>query len=292
MLSNGGTIKIPYKNYGIYLGDALTNTKQCTVKITESTECLDKIVLSFMDNTFPNGAQRLLLGNPGANNANIPGTSAYAAVPTTVGTNTAADINALGTATNTALTLLQTFVNSYTSGKSPKDLFNYTNLLSNNDDQLLNTSLAFKRNGLGVGANLSTTTVGSVGTTGTVQFQINSQDITHPLSLLEQHQQTLQAFELNDDQLAQCNPAIKNLALYERDFYACAFSTSHINDKLNGIDYTLVSGLDTMAQAMNISVKVTQGRATDAAQAAVPILITEMTSHLVIGAGRNIMPVR
>jgi len=27
MLSNGGTLKIPYKNYGVYLGDALTTSK-------------------------------------------------------------------------------------------------------------------------------------------------------------------------------------------------------------------------------------------------------------------------
>jgi hypothetical protein len=47
-----------------------------------------------------------------------------------------------------------------------------------------------------------------------------------------------------------------------------------------------------MSTAMNITVKATQGRATNPAQAAIPIVITEMTSHLVIGAGRNILPVR
>lgn len=294
MLSNGGTLKIPYKNYGVYLGDALTNSKTCTVKLTESTECLDKIILSFMDNTQPNGGQPLQLGDANT----VPATAAYAVAGSSPIANIGATVDTANVNTvigniNTALVAIRDHVNNnFVAGRTPASLFNFTNLLSNNDDKLLNTSLYFKRNGLGCGGDQSAATVGQVGTSSTVQFQINSQDITHPLTILEQHNSTMCAFELNDDPLAQCNPAIKNLPLYERDFYACAFSTSHINDKLNGIDYTLVSGLDTMSTAMNISVKVVDARGASANKASIPVVITEMTSHLQVGAGRNILPVR
>lgn len=271
ILNSQTRLRIPYKNYGVYIGDAISgtatnNAKNCTMKITESCESLDKIIFTFMDNTAPNGKQPLQLGDTNA----ILSTTAL----TASGAYAQADITAIvGRLANIS------------SGHTAPALFNYTNLLANNDDKLLNTSVAFKRNGLGMGAALGSQT------TGTVQFQINSQDITHPLSLIEQHQQTLQAFELNEDDQKQINPCIKNLALYERDFYACALSTQHINNKDSS--YTLVSGLDTQATSMNISVKVSSTRDGHAtAQAALPVIITEMTSHLVVAPGRQILPVK
>jgi hypothetical protein len=56
-------------------------------------------------------------------------------------------------------------------------------------------------------------------TSGTVQFRVNSQDSTHPISLIEQHKKTMKAFELYENEQREINPCIKNLALYERDWY-------------------------------------------------------------------------
>jgi hypothetical protein len=259
VLNSEMRLRIPYKNYGFQTGDVITDTstKNCIVKMTESCESLDKIIFTFMDNTVPSGKQTLQLGT---------------------------STNVLSSAAVTDVAGASARLVQVASGQIPKSLFNYTNLLANNDDQLLNTSLAFKRNGLGMGGD-----AGSL-TTGTVQFTVNSQDLTHPLSLIEQYQQTMQAFELNEDDQKQINPAIKNIALYERDFYACALSTSHINNKDKS--YTLVSGLDTQATSMNLQVRVQGARTAHANQRAIPVLITEMTSHLIVAPQRQIMPVR
>jgi hypothetical protein len=99
-------------------------------------------------------------------------------------------------------------------------------------------------------------------------------------------------FELNDADQKQINPCIKNINLYERDYYCCAVSTSHINDKNNGNKYVLVSGLDTNATSLNVSVRYTNGRIANAAQHSIPVLITEFTSHLIVSPARNILPIQ
>lgn len=277
LLDSQTRLTIPYKNYMVYVGEAITGTnkKTGTIKITESTESLDKIIFSFVNNTAEAIAakQPLQLGDTGA----IVQTAAVAAL-------TAAPDQ---TNVNAAIAAFNTYLNTnFSNGAyTPKVVFNYTNLLANGDANLLNTSIAFRRNGLGMGATVGTQQ------TGTVQFQINSQDVTHPLDLLQGYQQTLQAFELNDDDLRAINPAIKDLSAYERDFYACAFSTSHINNKDSSLGY-VQSGRDTQATSMNIAVKFTAGRNGDAAQNAFPVIITEMTSKLMVAGLRNVMPIR
>jgi hypothetical protein len=262
-LSSEARLVMPFKHYNTYLGSSIGTAaaaaaKNATMKITESTECLDGIILTFQDNVFPDGKQPLQLGDS---------TKIYGAFD-------GADLAAVKGQLDARI------LNGFVSANQ----FNYTNLLANNDTNLLNTSVYFKRNGLGLGSALGSKN------SGTVQFQINSQDITHPLSLLEQHQQTLQFFELNEDEQKQINPVIHDLSLYERDFYACALSTSHINDK----DKSTVwfSGLNTEQTSMNISVKFVNGRAANVAQNATPIIITCMTSYLKVLPGRNLIVVQ
>lgn len=171
--------------------------------------------------------------------------------------------------------------NTAPNGKKPLQVTDnhcFTNHLAASSDMLLNDSIYMRRNGVGV---------------GTVQVEINSQDVTPPMGVLEQWQQTLQAFELNSDNSKQINPAIKDLNYFKRDFYCCAFSTSHINNKDTDLG-ALVSGIDTQSTSMNITVKSQQqsGVASDAGQACVPVIITEFTSMLLVSGARNIMTVR
>lgn len=212
--------KIVYKNYMYYTGNALTNNKNSTVKITENCSSLDKIIFTFYDNTAPGGKKPLQLTNNEA----------------------------------------------------------FVTQLAASRPVLLNDSIYMSRNGIGV---------------NTVQFEINSQDITPPMTVLEQWQQTLQAFELNEDDSKQINPAIKDLNYFKRDFYCCAFSTSHINNKDTELG-TLLSGISTEATSMNITVKSLQDPnvANNNAQAAIPVIITEFTSMLLVSGARNIMTVR
>eukprot|EP00961_Rhodomonas_salina_P210071 2836653-Rhodomonas_salina.1 len=63
--------------------------------------------------------------------------------------------------------------------------------------------------------------------------------------------------------MGKINPGIIDINRYEKDFYAVALSTSHINDKRPDF---LISGKDTQATAMNVAVKITGGRPVNAAQ--------------------------
>jgi hypothetical protein len=120
----------------------------------------------------------------------------------------------------------------------------------------------------------------------TVQFEINSQDLpTQPLSLVSQYEETLKTFELNADNINKINPGITDLVRYEKDFYCCALSTSHINDKRPDF---LISGKNTQATSMNVAVKVVGGRTADPAQACQPIVITEMSAVLIVKPGRSV----
>jgi hypothetical protein len=125
---------------------------------------------------------------------------------------------------------------------------------------------------------------------GTVQFTVNSQNVTDPLTLTNQWQQTLQAWEMNEyDSLHHINPSIKDLNYYKRDFYVCALSTSHINSKSNSI---LMSGIDTQATSLNLEIRSTQDGANNVACAGVPVVITEMTSVLLVSGQRQVMFIR
>jgi hypothetical protein len=257
MIESQRGFPILYKNYMVYTGDEMSSSKKATIKITENTACLNKVIFTCWDNTQPNGKQPLQLGDT-----------------TKILPITALPVSATPTAGE--ITAISTRVSSVSSGHVPPSQFNFTNLLANGEDKLLNNSIYFKQNGLGI---------------GTCQLELNSQDVTNPLSLVEQWQQTLQTFELNDDDLKQINPAIRNLNVYERDFYCCAFSTEHINNKDQDLGWIL-SGRDTMASAMNITVKTEAGRTWNDAQKATPIIITEMTSKLYVTGQRQVLPVR
>ena len=55
----------------------------------------------------------------------------------------------------------------------------------------------------------------------------------------------------------------------------------------------IMSGIDTQSSSLNIVVKSLQGSlANNAAQAAVPVIITEMTSFIQVNGQRQIMFVR
>ena len=126
--------------------------------------------------------------------------------------------------------------------------------------------------------------------TGTVQFEINSQDMTPPLTLSQMYDETMKAFELNDASQHSINPALCDINKYERNFFLCAFSTSHINGGKS--DTVSLTGRNTQATSMNISVKAIGGRAENVAQSCTSLLFTEMTSYLIIQAGRNVSLVR
>lgn len=215
-------MSIVFKNYMYYQGDATTNNKVSTTKITESTQCLDKIIFTYYDN----------------------GTAAVA-------------------------------------GKQPLQLTNDQSFLRNlaeDAPQLLNSSIYYRRQAIGLGS---------------VEFEINSQSVTNPMTLSQQWQETLKAFELNEsDDLKDINPAIRDLNHYKKDFYVCALSTSHINNKNKNV--TLLSGIDTNATSLNLVVKSLQdgGVAVNAAQSAVPVIITEMTSLLQVTGQRQVMFIR
>ena len=136
----------------------------------------------------------------------------------------------------------------------------------------MNNSKYFIRNGLGLEG-------------GSVQFEINSQDMTTPMSIPLQFQETLKAFELNESDAANINPGINSMIAYEKRFYTSAFSTSHINGKDDGAYW--ITGRNTQAVSMNIAVKANQGRTTDPAQSATPLVFCEMSAILNIGQGRQ-----
>jgi len=144
----------------------------------------------------------------------------------------------------------------------------------------INNSKYFQRSGLGLGYDANNNN------TGTVQFEINSQDVSNPLSLVEVYQETLKAFELDRDNLKKANPLINSLAEYEKDFFVAALNTSHLNSPKE--TKNIVSGMDTMATNLNLAVKTVQGKDTNIAQAAQPMIVTEMTALLRIAPGRQI----
>ena len=170
-----------------------------------------------------------------------------------------------------------TFYNSDTAtSKEPLQLSENeafsTNLIANRES-LANTSAYFVRNGLGV---------------STVQFEINSENITEPLNITQQWHETLKAMELNhSDDLKNVNPAMcLDFNHYLKEFYVCVLSTSHINNK-NGKKY--MTGINTQSTSMNLVCKITGEGGNDPAKSAIPYLITEFTSSIFISGQRQIM---
>lgn len=153
------------------------------------------------------------------------------------------------------------------------------NLLALEYPDLLNDSVYFRNNGLGIGKS------------GTVQFFLNSQEVTAPMNLSEQFECTLQAFDIHDKETHMINPSIRSLEDYEKLFYVCGLSLDHIGDKSSKYS-TLVSGVDTQSGALNLAVKFTAGRSANVAQASLPYIICEMTSQLLITGERNTAVIR
>lgn len=262
-LLEGSGLSIPYKNYMVYLGTDLTNTKTATVKCTENCKSLDKIIYSFMNGS--RGREGLLqLGNQNQILADVA-----------AGANDAATIVNLRTFTN----------DNVQEGWLAAKNFCYTNVLATGHENVLNSSVYFKRNGLGLGC-----AVGTKMATNTIEFQINSQVVAQ-LNFLQAYEETLKAFELNDNDIPQINPGLQDLVRYEKDFFAAALSTCHINNKNPNLGY-IMSGRDTQATSMNITVASTAQRANDNAQAATPVVVTEFTSTLLVRPQRNIGFVR
>lgn len=258
-VSTENGMKIPYKNYMVYLGPETANSKNATVKITENCRSLEKIIYSFMP-TVRNNQLPLQLGTPANVLANLA-----------VG----ADAPAIVTFVNDTLNL----------GHLPKRLYCYQNLVANADANILNTSAAFSRSGLGLGVP-----VNQRAATNCIEFFINSQSVAQ-LSFEKAYEETIKAFDLHDDDIKHINPGLRDIVTWEKDFFAAALSTSHIGNKDPNLGY-LMSGRNTLATSMNIVVTSQNQRGTNNAQAAKSVLVTEFSSTLLVKTGRNVAFIR
>lgn len=165
-------------------------------------------------------------------------------------------------------------------GLIPKKFFNYEYLKATKNPHLLNNSRYFRRTGVGLGYDPLRNR------TANIQFEMDSQDLHQNMTIIDAYQETLKAFELDYNNIHKCNPGINNFSSWLKDFFLCAYSVSHVGGKTKGI---LISGLDTMATAVNIAVKVSNPvRVSDASNGGIPMLITEFTSLLMIGEGRTV----
>lgn len=241
---------MPFKNYRWYQGSDTTNNATTTIRVTENTQSLDKLLFTYIDKDR-NTVDALRLGDQ----TKIVGSSA--------------DAGTLLTNAN----LLNTDVNI------PQSLFNYEYLKSVKNPYLLNSSRFFRRNGTGLGFNTDRDK------SALIQFELDSQDLHNPMDINTTYEETLKAFELNRDNLYKTDAGIQTMETYLRDFFVAAYSLSHIGEKKEG---HLISGVDTLSTAINVAVKVTEngGVANHANQSATPVLITEFTSQLEIGSGR------
>lgn len=262
-----GGIAVSFKNYQLYTGQLHDGTaaKSNTLRITENTASLDKIYFSFQDQTATGGKQPLVLGSQtdGAGGNLLPALTVDNATLATVKSS------------------IETYVNTNLVANPRISNFNFTygNLLNLEYPDLLNDSVYFRYNGLGIGKS------------GTVQFFLNSQEITSPMNLSEQFESTLQAFNIHDKETHIINPSIRSLEDYEKLFYVSAISLDHIGDKSTAYS-TLVSGVDTQSGAINVAVKWVAGRSANAAQASLPFIVCEMTSQLLITGERNTAVIR
>ena len=247
-----GNHLMPFKNYRWYQGTDTTNSAVTTIRVTENTVSLDKLIFTYLDKD--RATQDLLrLGDQ----SKIIGASGTEAQLLT-------DMTAINNADSV-----------------PKSTFCYEYLKSIKNPYLLNSSRFFRRNGTGLGYDATRTK------TALIQFEVDSQDMHNPMDVNTAYEETLKAFELNRDNLHKTDVGIQEMETYLRDFFVCAYSLSHLGEKKGNY---LVSGIDTIATAVNVAVKVTEngGIANHANQGATPVLITEFTSVLQIGSGRAI----
>jgi hypothetical protein len=170
-----------------------------------------------------------------------------------------------------------TTADEHLAGRLPASAYTFDNVLKNNNESLVNSSIYFRRNGVGV---------------STIQFEVNSQDLTVPMNPLQAWNETLKAFELHlDSDVKQINPAIKDLSIFQKDFYVAALSTSHIGNRDADLG-TLISGRDTMSTSLNIAVKCTSTGTDNAHGGCQAAVITKFTSRVHVSGERNIFPVR
>jgi hypothetical protein len=161
------------------------------------------------------------------------------------------------------------------AGRPPAIRRNFDNLLALRDTALLNNSLYFRRDG--VANNLK------------VEFQINSQPVTNFMDVQQQYEETLKCFDIHlDSDGKQINPAIHSMPVFQKDFYVCGLSTSHIGNKFPQLE-PMLSGRDSRSTSLNINVNSTASAAQGVCQ---PFIITKYTSVLHITGERNVMPSR
>ena len=250
-VSGDGVDSMPFKHYKSYLGDTTVNNKITTLRVVENTSSLDKILFTYLHGTR-NTQNVLQLGDP----AVISGNSA-----------TAADLLIAQNAINVA-------------GNIPQSQFHYQYLKSTKNPYLMNTSIHFKRNGLGLGYDATRQS------SALIQFELDSQDISNPMNMMNAYQETLKSFKLDYNTFNKMNPSVTSFESWIRDTFLVSYSLEHLR---KDADKFLVSGINTLASAVNIAVKITnQQQAADGEQAATPLLITEMTSVLRIGNSRTI----
>ena len=236
-MANDG-FKIIYNNYSVYTGSAIADTTGSKTNTVKCTESCENLdmLIYTMFDTTSTGKQDLVLGDAAS-------------------------------ATTSAELL---------AGRLPASHYNFNNVLKAGNTSLLNSSVYFRSNGVGV---------------STLQWQINSQDITIPMNITEQWEETKKALDLCHNPDKQINPAIRSIPIYQKDFYVSALSTSHIGNE----DPTLAelfSGRNTMSTSLNISA-ICQGGNWDAAQAGCqPAIITCYKSRLHVTGERNILPVK
>jgi hypothetical protein len=119
-----------------------------------------------------------------------------------------------------------------------------------------------------------------------ISFELDGQDLTSsPMDINTAYEETMKTFGLTNNK--KMNPGIQSFEGWMNDFFCVAYSLSHLGGKPG----YLVSGINTQATAMSVAVKVIEngGTANDNAQAAAPLLITEMTSTLQIAPGKSIV---
>ena len=81
------------------------------------------------------------------------------------------------------------------------------------------------------------------------------------------------------------------MPVFQKDFYVCGLSTSHIGNKYPDL-FPLLSGRDTMSTAINISVSSTDKTNHASHGACQPCIITKFSSMLHISSERNVLPSR
>lgn len=254
-LSGGGVHMMPFKTYKSYVGENTNQTAETTLRIVENTNSLDRLFFTYLD-INRNTPSHLQLGDQTQILTQTPANPA-----------TPADATAIA--------------NNIIDGHVPHKYFNYEYLKATKSTNLLNSSRFFRRNGVGLGFNINNRKQSAL-----IQYEVDSQDLGNPMSITNVYATTKRAFELDYYNIHKANPGIANFDSWLRNHFVSAFSLSHIGGATRGY---LVSGIDTMATAISVAVKVTNGQLNgDAECSGTPMLVTEATSFLQIGAGRSV----